>query len=75
MNLLLAWWHEMRADADDFELLQRSYDGSASDVWACRVKWIINWRRQEAVLLRRASLTLRVWSAVVGAVRSYRRAA
>lgn len=46
MKWLLALWHSILADWDDQELRDRSRDGSASDVWAVRVREQINWRRK-----------------------------
>ncbi len=75
MNLLLAYWHQFWADCDDDELHRRTRERTCSDIWACNTVRGINYRRKRIEELRANSRTLPVWSAVVSAVRSYRRTA
>lgn len=45
MNFLLILWHEWLMDNDDAELFERTCDGTASDIWAARVRQMIIWRQ------------------------------
>lgn len=58
MKFILIFWHTCLADMEDDELTQRTKDGSASDVWAARVRQLINWRRQHIAQLREENLEL-----------------
>lgn len=75
MNLILAWWHDKRADWNQDELDLRTEEFSASDVWACRVAVSIAWHRDEAERRRASSRMLRLFRAVAAAFRDMRRAA